>query len=244
MDATLLVGLSQQLASYRSMDVIANNIANVSTPAFKRESVQFEEYVTQLPADESTGQPQTISFVKDKGVVRDLAEGKLERTNAPFDVAISGQGYFVVQTANGNRYTRNGHFSLDSQGTLVTDDGNQVQGDGGPITVTQDDGEVHIAADGTVSGVKGQIGKLQLVTFPDETQLEKQGSSLYSTTQTPTPATGTLVQGMMEASNVEPVVEIAHMIEVMRAYQATANLSQGLEDLVRQAIDKLGTPAS
>jgi flagellar basal-body rod protein FlgF len=244
MDATLLVGLSQQLATYRSMDVIANNIANVSTPAFKRESVQFEEYVTQLPADETTGQAQTVSFVHDKGVVRDLSEGKLERTNAPFDVAVSGQGYFVVQTANGNRYTRNGHFSLDAQGQLVTDEGNPVLGDGGPITVTQDDGEIHVAADGTVSGNKGQIGKLQLVDFPDEAKLVKQGASLYNTTQAPTHATGSLVQGMMEDSNVEPVVEIAHMIEVMRAYQATANLSQGLEDLVRQAIDKLGTPAS
>jgi flagellar basal-body rod protein FlgF len=244
MDATLLVGLSQQLATYRSMDVIANNIANVSTPAFKRESVQFEEYVSQLPPDETTGQSQTISFVRDKGVVRDLNEGKLDRTNAPFDVAVSGKGYFVVQTANGNRYTRNGHFSLDSQGVLVTDDGKPVLGDGGPITVTQDDGQIHVAADGTVSGQKGQIGKLQLVTFPNELQLEKQGSSLYATTQAPTPATGTIVQGMIESSNVEPVVEIAHMIEVMRAYQATASLSQGLEDLVRQAIDKLGTPAS
>jgi flagellar basal-body rod protein FlgF len=245
MDNTLLVGLSQQLASYRSMDVIANNLANLSTPAFKREAVKFEEYVMQTqPVEGETG-PQSISFVQDKGVVRDLTEGHVETTSAPFDYAINGKGYFTVQTAAGDRYTRNGHFSLDAEGRLVTDGGDPVMGEGGEITVTADDGDVHTAQDGTISGARGQIGKLRLVGFDDERALVKQGESLYSTDQQPQAADGARIQqGKLEASNVEPVVEISHMIEVMRAYQATATLSQSQEDLMRQAIDKLGSAGS
>lgn len=242
MDNTLLVGLSHQLASFRSMDVIANNLANVSTPAFKRESVQFQEYIQELPAVEGEeAGPHRISFVQDRGVVRDLGEGKFETTNAPFDLAINGSGYFVVTTPNGDRYTRNGHFMLDADGRLVTEDGNAVQGDGGEINIQPDSGEISIAEDGTVSGKQGQIGKIRLVAFNNERQMKKEGSSLYSTQEAPLAATSVkITQGMIETSNVQPVIEISHMIEVMRAYQATANLSQSQEDLMRQAIDKLG----
>src|SRR5947207_346211 len=162
MDNTLLVGLSHQLASFRSMDVIANNLANVSTPAFKRETVQFQEFIQNMPAVEGEpAGPNRVSFVQDRGVVRDLGEGKFETTNAPFDLAINGNGYFVVATPNGERYTRNGHFMLDADGRLVSEDGNAVQGDGGEINIQPDAGEISIAEDGTVSGKQGQIGKIR-----------------------------------------------------------------------------------
>ena len=241
MENTLLIALSHQLAAYRSMDVIANNLANLSTPAFKRESVKFEELVSQVAPSEGQTGSQSISFVKDTGVTRDLNEGRLDHTAAPFDVAINGHGYFAVQTANGERYTRNGHFTLDGAGQLVTSSGDPVLGDGGPITIAADDGDVTIASDGTVSGKKGQISKLKIVNFADERALTKEGANLYNTTQASTPATGfRLAQGMLEASNVEPVIEISKMIDVMRAYQATSSLTQSHEDLMRQAIDKLG----
>lgn len=246
MDNTLLVSLSHQLASYRSMDVIANNLANVSTPAFKREAVQFEEYVKTMPTpegDTSTNGPTKVSFVQDRGVVRDLSEGKFETTNAPYDVSINGKAYFVISTPNGDRYTRNGHFMLDAGGQLVTQDGNPVQGDGGGITIEPDAGAVTIAQDGTISGKQGQIGKLRLASFTNERAMKKEGASLYSTSESPQGAPDgiKITQGMIETSNVQPVVEISHMIEVMRAYQATANLSQSQEDMMRRAIDKLGT---
>ena len=245
MDNTLLVSLSHQLAANRSMDVIANNLANVSTPAFKRENVKFEELVAQMRAAEGDTSPQSVSFVQDKGVVRDLSEGRLERTNNTFDLALNGRGFFVVQTPKGAQYTRNGHFTLDPSGQIVTEDGQTVQGDGGAITITPNDGDVHIAADGTVSGKNGQIAKIQIVDFANERTMLKEGASLYSTTQAPNPATGTTIsQGMLENSNVEPVVEISNMIEIMRAYQATASLTQQQETLLSQAIEKLGTPVN
>jgi flagellar basal-body rod protein FlgF len=242
MDNTLLVSLSQQLAAYRSMDVIANNLANLSTPAFKREAVKFEEFVQQVQPSEDQIGPQTVSFVQDTGVVRDLSEGRLERTGAPYDLAINGKGYFVVQTAAGDRYTRNGHLTLNGDGQLITDSGDAIQGDGGPITITADDGDIHVATDGTVSGKQGQIGKLRVVDFANERTLQKEGDSLYSTAQSPTTvANAKIMQGTLETSNVEPVIEISRMIDVMRAYQATATLAQSQDDLKRQAIDKLGS---
>jgi len=242
MDNSSLVSLSYQLAAYRSMDVIANNLANVSTPGFKRESVKFEEMVQQvLPSEDQKG-PQSLSFVRDAGVSRDLSGGRLERTGSPYDLAINGNGYFVLQTAAGERYTRNGHFTLNADGTIVTEQGDPLLGDGGPVTVTVDDGDVSFGPDGTISGKQGQMGKLRIVQFANERALTKIGASLYSTSQTPTPATdATVSQGMIESSNVQPVIEISRMIELMRSYEATATLDKSSQDMKRQAIEKLGT---
>jgi flagellar basal-body rod protein FlgF len=246
MDNTLLVSVSQQVAAYDSMDTIANNLANISTPGFKRDSTIFEEYVQQAkPAEDETGQ-QKISFVWNAGTARDLSSGRIEQTNAPLDLAINGKGYFVVQTANGPRYTRDGHFTIDSAGKLVTEDGDPVQGTGGSITITPQDGDIFVSRDGTITGggttpsSPSTLGKLQLVQFDNETQLSKEGATLYSTTQATQPApSATIRQGAIESSNVEPVVEMSHMIEVMRAYQAVSNIMQSRDDLKRQAIDKL-----
>ena len=245
MDNSLLVSLSQQLAAYRAMDVIANNLANVSTPGFKREAAKFEEYVAMMRPAEGQKGMQPVSFVKDAGVTRDTGQGNIEQTGAPLDLAISGKGYFAVQTPAGLRYTRDGHFSLDGGGNLVTSQGYQVQGDGGAITIAPTDGEVNIAPDGMISsvvnGVGNQLGKIKVVSFADDTLMTKRGSSLYSTGQTPnTPPTVNIRQGALEASNVQPVIEISKMLEVQRAYEATANLSKSEEDMMRQAIDRLG----
>jgi flagellar basal-body rod protein FlgF len=245
MDNSLLVSLSQQLAAYRAMDVIANNLANVSTPGFKREAAKFEEYITHVrPAEDQKG-PQTVSFVKDAGVLRDSSQGNIEATGATYDVALNGNGYFQIQTPSGMRYTRDGHFSLDADGNLVTSEGYQVQGDGGAITITPTDGDINIATDGSVSsvinGASNQLGKIKVVDFADDSALVKEGANLYSTSQDPTAPTNTgMRQGALESSNVQPVIEISHMIEVMRAYEATATLSKSQQDLMSQAIDKLG----
>lgn len=245
MDNSLLVSLSQQLAAYRAMDVIANNLANASTPGFKREAAKFEEYVTQTRPAEGQKGPQSLSFVKDAGILRDSSQGTVEQTGATYDVALAGKGFFSVQTPAGMRYTRDGHFSLDANGNLVTSQGFQVQGDGGAITITPNDGEINIAPDGTISsvvnGVGNQLAKLKVVDFDDTRAMTKEGANLYNTTQTAkAPDVVTMRQGALEASNVQPVVEISHMIEVMRAYEATATLSKSQEDMMRQAIDRLG----
>jgi flagellar basal-body rod protein FlgF len=242
MDNASLVSLSSQLAAYRSMDVIANNLANVSTPGFKRESVQFEQYVLPVkPAEDQKGS-QSLTFVRDAGVVRDLTGGSIEQTSSPYDLAISGKGYFAVQTPGGERYTRNGHFGLNSEGIVVSSDGYPLLGEGGPITVTVDDGDISFGADGSVTGKQGQLAKVRMVDFADERALSKEGACLYATAQSATPAANAVLnQGMLESSNVQPVLEISRMIEVMRAYEATATLAKSADEMKRQAVQKLGT---
>lgn len=241
MENAFLVSLSHQMAARRSMEVIANNLANVSTPAFKRETVRFEEHLSPVE-NEATGQTEMLAFVLDRGVVRDLVEGRFESTSAPFDFAISGSAFFAVNTDEGEKYTRNGHFMLDDQGRLVTGDGDPVMGDGGEIAITPQDGEIRVASDGTITGEQGQLAKLRLVAFANERALKKAGGGLYTAEgEQPIAAEGAKVrQGFIEKSNVEPVIEIAHMIEVLRAYQASADLTQTGEDLMRRAIQKLG----
>jgi flagellar basal-body rod protein FlgF len=244
MDNSLLVSLSQQIAAYRSMDVIANNLANVSTPGFKRESAKFETYVAMVrPTEGQTGK-QPVSFVKDAGTMRDTGQGNISSTGAPLDLAINGKGFFTVATPQGNRYTRDGHFSLNGAGQIVTTDGYAIQGEGGAITVTPTDGDIHVAQDGTISsvvnGTLNQLGKLKLTDFADEGSLNKEGANLYNTSQAGTASTASVIQGALESSNVQPVLEISKMIEVMRAYEATSTLSKSQEDQSRDAITKLG----
>ena len=241
MDKTLLINLSHQMAAYRSLDVIANNIANLSTPGFQRESMHFQEFLQPSARAEGEISLHPMSMVQDTGTGRDLRRGPVEATNAPFDLAINGSGYFTVKTANGDRYTRNGHFTLDSEGRIATQDGDLLQGEGGEITVTSDDGDIHIAEDGTVTGAKGQLGKVRLVGFDSERALKQEGASFYTTDQPPkTVEQPDIKQGELESSNVQGVVEISHMLEVMRAYEMSANLAQSHHQLMTQAIDKLG----
>ena len=250
MENTFLIGLSQQMASHRAMEVIANNLANLSTPAFKRESVAFEQYVMDIAATEAEGGGTVpVSFVLDRGVVRDLSTGRFEQTNGVLDFALSGPGYFVVETPEGERYTRNGHFQLDNQGRVVTDDGYVVQSDGGAIAIQQQDSDIGVGPDGTIS-IRNQVGasvqllgKMRIVTFDDERMLKKAGRSLFDGAgQTATPATSEVRvhQGMIEKGNVEPVVEITKMIDVMRAYQASIEMTKGSEELLKRAIEQLG----
>jgi flagellar basal-body rod protein FlgF len=243
MDTTMLVSLSHQVATYQSMDSIANNIANVSTAAFKRETPTFQEFISQVQPTEGDKGSKNVSYVTEAGVVRDESQGPIEATGNRLDFALKGSGYFAVQTANGEVYTRNGHFTLDQNGTLTTESGDQVETNSGPLNLSPQELNVSVGGDGTVSatinGTQAQLGQLKVVDFADDAALQKQGNSYYTTTQSATSAKANLVQGMLESSNVQPVVEISHMIEIMRSYQTTANLAQSHESLKMQALDKL-----
>lgn len=243
MDNTLLVSLSHQIASQRTMDVIANNLANMNTSAYKREEMKFDEYVHQSRPSQWQKGPQSIDFVVNPGTIRDLSEGSIEQTGNTLDVAINGNGYFAVQTARGERYTRNGHFTLNAENQIVTEAGDPLLGDGGPLTIAQEDGNVTIGADGVVSGDQGQIGKLQVVRFNNERQMRKEGDTYLSTTEVATPADGgyTLKQGMLEKANIEPVTQMTDMINVMRSYEAVSNLINAQESMKRNAVSKLAS---
>ncbi len=153
MQNAILVGLSRQVALAREMDVVANNIANLNTTGYKADGSVFEEYLSSPARADLTG--TRVSFVQDRGMWHNMSQGAAEHTGNPLDVAIDGPGFLVVQTPQGDRYTRNGSMQINATGQLVTSDGYPVLGDGGPITLQANDSQLSISRDGTISVREG-----------------------------------------------------------------------------------------
>jgi len=242
MDNALYVGLSRQIVLRREMDIVANNIANLDTSGFKVESLMQKTEPTE-PAM-TLGGPRPVKFVAPDGVARDFGQGTLAKTGAALDMAIEGKGFFQVQGPNGPRFTRDGRFTTDPTGRLVTQAGFAVLDDGGgEIIIDPEKGEVSIGADGSMSQGEERVGKVGMYAFANPGALEKSGDNLYrnvSNLQPQPAAEARLRQGMLEASNVKPVLEITRMVEVSRAYEQTARMMDAEADLSRRAVERLG----
>jgi flagellar basal-body rod protein FlgF len=243
MDNALYVGLSRQMVLKREMDIVANNIANADTNGFKFESLMTKT-VPGPPAFTSGG-PRPVKFVGADGVARNFSQGGLRRTDAPLDLAIEGQGFFKVTTKAGERYTRDGRFRTDDTGRITTQAGDVVADEGGgEITIDQQKpGEITVSADGVVSQGSERIGKVGVFKFDSLSALEKTGDNLYqnASNQTAAPATDAKVrQGMLESSNVNPILQITKMIEVNRAYEQVTQMMSAEADLSRTSVSRLG----
>jgi flagellar basal-body rod protein FlgF len=243
MDNALFVGLSRQITLRRELDITANNLANVDTAGFKAESL-LEKTDPAAPA-RTLGAPNPVKFVLGDGVARDFGQGGMRSTNSPFDIASEGDAFVAVTTAEGDRYTRDGRFRLDDQGKLVTQNGQPVQGDGGgEILIDAEKGPVLIAADGTISQGIERVGKLGVVRFDNRAVLEKAGDNLYRNTANAAPVAAPDVQvrqGMLESSNVKPIVEVTKLIEVSRAYERMAKMMDSSAELSRRSIERMGS---
>ena len=228
-------------AQQTNMDVISNNLANVSTNGFKRQRAVFEDLLYQTlrqPGAQSSEQPTIPSGLQIGTGVRPVAterlhtQGSLVQTNNPLDLAIEGKGFFQVLLPDGTTaYTRDGSFQPDQNGQLVTSNGYPVQP---AIMIPQDVKQLTVGNDGTVSitvnGQTGsqQIGQLTLATFINDTGLESMGGNLYLETQSsgaPNESTpglngaGMLKQRYVETSNVNVAEELVSMIQTQRAYE-------------------------
>lgn len=236
MENTLLVALSHQKALRTNMEVIAGNIANASTAGYKGEHLLFTEYVNQ------TVNQRPVAFVQDFGMVRDYGEGAMSRTGNPLDLAIKGKGWFVIETPLGTRYTRNGQFSMNGDGEIVTSSGNRVLGAGGtPLVIEPGTKKIEIFGDGTVKA-GGNVSKLKIVQFDDESVLKNISNTLYRAEGEIDPAdaeNAQVVQGVIEESNVEPILEITDMIQTMRDYQSTQKIIEEEHNRQRNAIQTL-----
>jgi flagellar basal-body rod protein FlgF len=229
-------------ARLRSVEVIANNVANASTTGFKADSLYYRsieaaeleaarlaaqgDAALVQPSDPTAAVAPALAPSRALGVVSggmmDFSTGSLRQTGRSLDVALAGDGFLVVQTPRGERYTRDGALTLDVNGQLVTAQGDLVVGEGGPITVTP--GEVSIGEDGRLKVAGQELGRLKLVRFQTpRTALSKEGDSLFVATgsEQPQEATQTLVQqGMLESSNVNPVGEMAALMQNNREFEA------------------------
>ncbi|MFZ5670212.1 MAG: flagellar basal-body rod protein FlgF [Pseudomonadota bacterium] len=241
MDNAMYVALSRQVTLRRELDIVANNIANVDTNGFKVESAMVR-------TDPSTGAamidgPPTLKFVIDDGVTRDFGQGALRETGGVFDLAIDGQGFFKVQTPQGERYTRDGRFTLSAEGVLTTQSGAPVLGEGGEIAINPELGPVTIGADGTVSQGQARVGKIAVVAFDDLSGLSKAGDNLFRNTSNlqPQPAAAARVrQGVLESSNVNSILQVTRLIEISRAYESLARTIESSTDLSRRSVERLG----
>jgi flagellar basal-body rod protein FlgF len=242
MENATLIGLSRQMALSRELDVIANNMANASTNGFKARTSRFKEFMMpKASADTFPLADRRLSYVIDDGNPVDFSTGNIERTGSPLDVAVRGDGYLVVQTPAGERYTRNGSLEIDQKGQLVNSDGFAVVGDSGPITFGNTETGFNIGADGTVSSSQGQRGRLRLVRFADPRTLKNEGANTFSSTAAAESAVNksSLESGAVERSNVKPVLEMSRLIYVNRTYQSIASLMQNMDQLRQTAISRL-----
>lgn len=244
MENALLIGLSRQVALKRQMSVVANNLANMNTAGYKAGTMLFEEHLMPVARmNDQTGPDKRLSYVLDSATYLSFREGAYKQSNNELDVALSGDGWLVVETPDGERYTRNGQLKLDADGQLVTPSGYPVLGEGGPITIGPNEIGIEIAKDGTISTSQGTKDRLRVVQFEKNAELKKEGETLFSTTQQAEPAEDVRVlQGVVEQSNVQPISELTRMIETVRAYTSMSQMLSREQDLRRQAIEQLGTP--
>jgi flagellar basal-body rod protein FlgF len=241
MENALLIGLSRQTALARELDVIANNMANVTTNGFKARSTRFSEFLMPNARADAFQQPdQQLSYVIDAGTPLDISTGSIEMTGNPLNAAIKGDAFFAVQTPAGERYTRNGAFEINAQGQLVTSDGHLVLGQSGPIAIGPEESNPSIAPDGAVVTSQGERGRIRLVRFNAPRALNNVGANLFSSTEAAQAAPEARVQpGAIERSNVKPVLEMSRLMDVSRSYQSIASMISKMDELRRSAIQRL-----
>lgn len=221
MENTLYIALSRQSAIRREMSVIANNIANMNTTAYKGEKMMFVDHLVKSKGGDRLIS-EKLAFVRDIAQYQDFSEGSIVETHNDLDVALHGDGFFVLETERGTRYTRNGRFQLNEEGKLINADGHAVLSDAGqPFFFTPNESVIDIGKDGTISTQNGPIGKLDIVSFENRQRLQKEPGGLYVGGGEATPMEEPhVVQGALEGSNVNPMIEMTKMIESQRAYSS------------------------
>ena len=242
MENTLFVALSRQVTVRRQMDVVANNIANMNTTGFKGEKMMFVEHLVR---SKGTGNSlgDKLSYVRDIATVRDTSRGHIKQTGNPLDLAIADDGYFAIQGRNGEQYTRNGRFQLDATGQLVTDSGFPVLSNSDqPFFFGPTDTQITISGDGTVSTENGPLGRLKIVAFESDYALQHAGGGLFNSVEGNPPEEvefPKVMQGALESSNVQPILELTKMIEVQRSYDGARSLIDAEDKRQKAMIQEL-----
>lgn len=246
------------LTQQHRLDVIANNLANMNTTGFKSDKLAFRDtfrrYAHDLlnpnqTLDQKVPWPRGYVLAQPRIAERviDLSQGILKSTGNPLDLAITGDGFFRVQTSGGEEsLTRQGVFHRSAEGYIVDGHGNRLLGEGGPIQIPET-GSVLVGGDGAVTVDGGLIDTISLVSVPDPGALEKMGNSLLrirpdSGVQPLPAAEATVEQGFLEATNVEVVSEMVNMIEALRAFEAYQKMISGAFEQDRKAITEVAAP--
>lgn len=244
MENTTYIALSLQTALQKQMDMVANNIANMTTAGYKNKRMVFMEYLMQ-PQGESPVVADKVSMVLDYGSFRDLRDGAHEQTGNPLDVAMSGDGYLSVQTAEGERFTRGGRLQLNSDGTIVDSAGTPILDQGGqPIQMPENTRSIRITGDGVISADEQQIGQLRVTRFENPQFLREVAAGQYENPDNQAVALegageASVLQGTLEGSNVNAVLEMTEMINIQRQYRNVQRMIDGEHQRIRDAMSRI-----
>ena len=236
MDNAIYAALTRQSGLMREMQVVANNLANMATTGFRREGVVFSEYVKSLD-----GAP-SLSMARASARAIDLSPGDLTQTGGTYDFAIQGEGFFLIETPEGERLSRAGHFTPGPEGELLNPDGFRLLDQGGaPVVVPPGARNVMLARDGTLSADGLPVARIGLWQPADPTSLRHVAGTLFSA-DAPEPMEdgGTILQGHLEGANTDPIAEVARMIEVQRAYEMGQQLLDREDQRIRNVLQTLG----
>ncbi len=230
----LVESTETMLAQSRRLEQITNNLANVDTAGYKKEDITFWEMLHSTDHQRS----RVGKAIHD---ITDMQAGVIKETGNALDFAIGGNGFFKVQTPAGVRYTRAGQFMTNSEGQLITPNGDLVLGDGGPVLVNGND--ISVADDGNITVDGQQAGTLAVVTFANLADLEKQGQNLFALTgqsQEEVAENFSIKQGYLEKSNVSTMTELTAMIDLNRAYETQQRVVRTIDDMDDKAISRVG----
>ena len=231
MDNTTYIALSRQMALWKQMDIVSNNMANMNTAGYKQDNALFTSFITQTPHAEGIG-AAPLFFTQDYADFQNFAEGSFKETGNVFDVAIKGDGFFCIETKDGEKYTRKGQFTLNEDGALTTTDGNIVLSEeNAPLFFAPEETEITISESGDVITENGVIGRLKIATFADDQKLLKVAGVLFENVEGNAVSFGSnnirIEQGMIESSNVNAISEMTNLVKIQRSY-----------DYVQQMIDE------
>jgi flagellar basal-body rod protein FlgG len=216
-------------------DAVANNLANATTSGYKTQ----RPFVSVLK--DAVGSTKPAGPTEDAGLYTDFSQGPIDRTERTLDVAIEGDGFFVVDTPAGLRYTRSGNLTMSDDGTLVTQAGHTVMGSGGPITITGQ--SITITAAGAIYAGVDEVGVLKIVTFDNPQALVNEGNMFASPTDEGRQCdmkTTQVIQGALERSNVGPIDEMVEMITLQRGFEADQKAIIMQDESAKQLIDRVG----
>jgi flagellar basal-body rod protein FlgF len=237
MNSGMYSALSGNLSALRRLEVISNNLANANTPGFKGDQIQFESVLAAVK-----NPTQETPVFSNEQFFTDYSQGSLQKSDNVLDLALDGDGFFVVNTPQGPAYTRQGNFHRGAAGRLVNADGYEVQGKNG-AAITLSGGRIDIAANGAVTVDGVAVGSIAQVDFPKPYQFTKVGGGLLQPANpqsAATPGNAEVKQGYLENSNVKVIVEMARMIEATRYFESCAKAVRSYDELTAKAANDLG----
>ena len=254
MSGSIYMAATGALAYERRLQVLSNNLANVNTVGFKKDKGRSQAFSLSETTrnNELTlfgNRSQAPAYWMQYSTYTDFSSGEMKKTGSPFDLAISGKGFFCVQTPDGVRYTRRGDFTVDKDEVLVTQDGYPVLGQGGGIQIkmakpSEDKREFSVSEDGFVTVDGSQVDRLRIVDFTDSSGLEKAGQNFYRAVNPRAledmDEDFNISQGFLELSNVNVIRMMTEMIEVMRGYESYQKTIRAIDDMNARMINEVG----